>query len=293
MDGDDVLDGQGEGEELETAGGDAGGEGVDGDSGQDGTGEDAGVEQQEQGEEQAAEGSPKHGFTAEQQRIFDREIGRKVAKLKSAVDERDSARAEAAQLKADLEAARAPRDAEALAAAVNLGVHPDYLNASELQVLREYDALQAEEQSLLQDPDGDRAKMASVTMRLRRISPQAERLRMDRGAQMLEDMRLGREARKAGWKPGASAAAGGGGGTGRTAAAAGGGGRKSGPVDGKGAGGVPRPAVGAGGGQRARKGGQALVGARGGGRQAPEVNPENLRKAGGGRRGLISLYEKT
>ncbi len=226
------------------------------------------------------------GLPPHVQETVNRRIGKMTAKQRSAEEAAQAAQAERDAAQARVKELETAKDQALAAEAVRLGVHPEYLSEQEVSLLQNYDALM-DQQALLMDSldegytdangkthsrEETRREWREVTQRLASVAPEAQSLKRDRVQQMMRHMRLGREAEKAGWKPGAKAQQAGG------AAGAG----ESRPTV------VPKPPV--------------TVGARGASAparprptdQKPKTNfsPDAVTKRGGGRRALQSLYEE-
>jgi hypothetical protein len=263
------------------------------------TGADAGDEAETVGTEtDEAEGSEHErgvkGLTAEQQAAFDRAIGRKVAKLRTAEEALETTAAERDELKGRLDALEA-RDATE---AVKLGVHPDYLAKDELAVLQRYDALSGDETFLtdhLDDgvpargnqpelsPQEVRQRLRQVTQELRTLAPRAEGLKQERVKQMLADMRAGREARL---KRGSGESGNRGSGSSTQSAQSSQSGQKPASAAVPKPKVVPNPPVAAG-----RSAGAAPVARPGQAKPRAVFSTDALEKKGGGTRALQSMYE--
>ena len=222
------------------------------------------------------------GLPAQVQETVNRRIGKMTAKYRGAEEAAQAAKAERDAAQARVTELETAKDTAIAGEAVRLGVHPEYVSEQEVKLLNTYDALM-EQQGLLMDSLDDgytdaqgktysreetRRAWREVTQRLSQVAPQAESLKRDRVQQMMRHMRLGREAEKANWTPGAKAI-----------------------VKAEGAGKatvVPKPPVAVG-----ARGSSAPGRARTGDpKPRTTFSQESMAAKGGGRRALQSLYEE-
>ena len=243
---------------------------------------EAGGADMEQVDENLIQAGDIPGLPPQVQETVNRRIGKMTAKYRSAEEAAQAATAERDAAQARVTELEAAKDQALAGEAVRLGVHPEYVNEQEVKLLNTYDALM-EQQGLLMDSLDDgytdaqgktysreetRRAWREVTQRLSQVAPQAESLKRDRVQQMMRHMRLGREAEKAGWKPGE-----------KTSVKADGAAKAT--V-------VPKPPVAVG-----ARGGSASARARTGDpKPRTTFSAETMAAKGGGRRALQSLYEE-
>jgi len=141
-------------------------------------------------------------FTAEQQEVFDKRLGKEVAKRKTAEEK-------AAKLEADLATANAAVDQGTVEAARGLAVAPEYLKTGEAEILKKDEQLTAFEDWAAENAEGyEDGKVTYTAAQIRkrlqevqrehfRVSMRAETIRERARQEMLEDIREGRKARAA------------------------------------------------------------------------------------------------
>lgn len=166
-------------------------------------GEEAGEEAEEaegEGEEAESEGPVK--FTPAQQKVFDKRLGKEVAKRKTLEDKVKA-------LEADLESAKNTQDAGTIDAARSLQVMPEYLKPGEVEVLKRDEQMLAFEDWAADNADGyDDGKVSYTAAQIRkrlvevqrehaRIARRADEIRERAAREQKEDLLAGRKARMA------------------------------------------------------------------------------------------------
>lgn len=220
----------------DTAAGADGEEGVDKDAGEDGGGEDGpveddgegaddddgdedGADDDDDGEDDDAELTGKAKLTPEQQKIVDRAMKRKQARVRKARERAEDAERELETLKAERDDLQAKVGDEAVLSAMQMaGVLPEYVKADEAKLVAEAEGLKSHKRFLArlvragEDYTGRDARgnertwtvaelgdsLDSVEDRLEQIGGRAAAIKARVADAYREDLKLARETRKRG-----------------------------------------------------------------------------------------------